>query len=129
MVPTRWPSLQYGRARHVMLPTRQIGHGREVQVRHALGHRPARRVGAPSPTLLRNRAHQLVKTGLCAGIFVGDELKLAVHAGNSPVSSLFPANAGVPPPREHIRASSPVRARTPPPRPAPDPSSPRSAPG
>src|SRR5438093_7627502 len=48
-------------------------------MRHTLGHGPARRIGAPAPALLRNRAHQLVETRLRAAILVGDHFELRMH--------------------------------------------------
>src|SRR5437870_241889 len=51
-------------------------------MRHTLGHRPARRVGPPSPALLRNRAHQLVEPRLRAAIFIGDQFELRMHVSS-----------------------------------------------
>ncbi len=49
-------------------------------MRHALGHGPTRRVGAPGPLLSRNRSHQLVEPRLRAPVFVSDDLELWMHA-------------------------------------------------
>src|SRR5882762_1756272 len=124
-----------------MAQQRYIGQRREIQVRQALSHGPARRVGPPGPLLGRNRAHELVESRLRTAILIGDQLQLQMHVLSLPSSaalatlcrpassSPFPASVVIPRSPERSPAFYPQRAHTRPPPPSPGLSSRRSAPG